>query len=104
MTLQVKVRIAQIKPYVGGKTGNDDKSSKIFKLSSNENPLGCSPKAITAYKNNSHNLNLYPCGHSIELRKKIATVHNLNYDNIVCGAGSDELISLLCQIYSDEKK
>ncbi len=50
------------KPYKGGKTIDEIKSKKekIYKLSSNENPIGASPKAVEAIKNNLENLHIYP--------------------------------------------
>jgi len=40
---------------------------------------------------------LYPDDNWSELRRAIADVHGLNTDNIVCGAGSMELMSSLMQ-------
>jgi histidinol-phosphate aminotransferase len=49
-------------PYKGGKALNEIKTNKdkVYKLSSNENPIGASPKAMEAIKNNLENLHLYP--------------------------------------------
>ncbi|MFK8035375.1 MAG: histidinol-phosphate transaminase [Hyphomicrobiales bacterium] len=93
--------VMRIAPYVPGKnsaTGVDPKSGKVFKLSSNENPLGSSSKATTAVATMNH-LEDYPDGGARLLREAIADQFNLNSDQIVCSSGSDELLSLLGYAY-----
>lgn len=72
---------------------------KLYKLSSNETPLGPSPKAREAYAEVAGKLELYPDGSSTELRQAIAETHGLNIDRIICGNGSDELLHLLAECY-----
>lgn len=89
--------VLNIAAYVPGKnsaTGTDPSTGKVFKLSSNENPLGPSPLARSAVTNMQH-LEDYPDGSVVELRNAIAEAYELNADQIVCGAGSDEILSLL---------
>ncbi len=90
--------IMNIAPYVPGKS-NASFDGKIYKLSSNETPLGPSPKAIAAFKELSGKLELYPDGSSSALRNTIAERYGLNADNIVCGSGSDELLELISGAY-----
>ncbi len=90
--------ILDIEAYVGGKHGAPG-VAKVYKLSSNETPLGASPAAITAFESVSNKLELYPDGHSKLLREAIAEVHGLNPANIMCGNGSDELLALLAQVF-----
>ncbi len=97
--IQPKPGIEDIALYVGGEStiaGRDD----VIKLSSNENPLGPSPKAIAAYQNAAQSLHLYPSSDHTALRNAIAGVHGLNASNIIIGCGSDELISFLCRCYA----
>lgn len=89
--------ILGIAPYVPGKS--TAKGTKVHKLSSNESPLGASPKAIEAYRNAAAHLELYPDGGANALRAAIAQRYGLNPDAIVCGAGSDELLQLLAHAY-----
>ena len=91
--------ILDIAPYVGGR-GEAPGQPRVFKLSSNESPLGPSPKAIEAFKAASASMHLYPEGSAAALRGAIAEVFGLNADRIVCGNGSDELLHLLPQIYA----
>ncbi len=93
-----KPGVDRIELYVGGASklkGRDD----VLKLSSNENPLGAAPAATEALVKASGNLNRYPSSDHRALREAIAEVHGLDADRIICGAGSDEIISFLCQAY-----
>jgi histidinol-phosphate aminotransferase len=72
---------------------------KLYKLSSNETPLGPSPKALDAYRQVAGKLELYPDGSATELRQAIAGVHGLAIDRILCGNGSDELLHLMSECY-----
>ena len=85
--------------YVGGKD-NLGLIGKVIKLSANENPYGPSPKAISAFMASKNSLALYPDSSHYELKSAIAEVNKINIEKIVCGAGSDELIHLLCQCYA----
>lgn len=90
--------ILDIQAYVPGES-NVPGGLKPIKLSSNETPLGPSPKAIAAYKSVADQLERYPDGASGELRQAIARAFGLNADRIVCGCGSDELLNLLAHAY-----
>ncbi len=91
--------IMDIAPYEGG-TASLDGQDKIIKLSSNEGAFGPSPKAVEAYQEAGQNLHRYPDGGHRALRHALAKHHGLDGERIVCGAGSDEIISLLCQAYA----
>ncbi|MEK9726012.1 MAG: histidinol-phosphate transaminase, partial [Rhodospirillaceae bacterium] len=86
-------------PYVGGESAIDG-AGKVIKLSSNEGALGPSPAAAASYAEIAQAIHRYPDGDCAELRRAIAEVHGLDAARIVCGSGSDELISLLCQAYA----
>jgi len=90
---QPKSGIMDIRAYVPGKSG--PKTGKTFKLSSNESAVGASPKAVAAFEAAAGELALYPDGTATALREAIANRHGLKAENIVCGAGSDELLQLL---------
>jgi histidinol-phosphate aminotransferase len=72
---------------------------KPIKLSSNETPLGPSPKAVAAYRKVADSLERYPDGAAAELRQAIGRVYGLDPARIVCGCGSDELLNLLAHAY-----
>ncbi len=73
---------------------------EVVKLSSNENPFGPSDRAIEAFRRAAHSLHRYPSTDHASLREAIGAVHGLDPDRILCGAGSDELITFLCQAYA----
>jgi histidinol-phosphate aminotransferase len=90
--------VLSIQAYVPGKSSAPG-VAKIFKLSSNESPLGPSPRAIEAYRKAGEHLEDYPDGSASELREAIGRVYGLDPDRIVCGAGSDDLLNLLARAY-----
>lgn len=97
MTLPTpKSGILDIKPYIGG----EGRVEGAIRLASNENPLGCSPKARQAYLNAADNLHRYPDGAVVDLRAALACEYSMDAARIVCGAGSDELISLIIRAYA----
>ncbi|QQM31070.1 histidinol-phosphate transaminase [Martelella lutilitoris] len=93
--------VMDIAAYVPGKD-HVEGVAKVYKLSSNETPLGPSPKAIEAMRNAGENLALYPDGQATALREAIAAKYGLNTKNIICGNGSDELLGLLAHVYLGE--
>ncbi len=99
MTLTSRPGILDVAPYVGGEAEAADFAEPI-RLASNENPLGASPRAQEAYGALSADLHRYPDGGAQALRRAIAERHALDPARIVCGNGSDELISLLIRAYA----
>jgi len=93
-----KAGILDIDPYVPGES-KLAAGTKPIKLSSNETPLGPSPKAVAAFKEVAGSLERYPDGAHTGLRAAIAKRYGLNPDRIVCGAGSDELLTMLAHAY-----
>ncbi len=90
--------ILEIQAYVPGKSAVPG-GRKIYKLSSNETPLGPSPLAIEAYRGLADALEIYPDGSATRLREAIATRYGLDPARIVCGNGSDDILHLLAAAY-----
>jgi histidinol-phosphate aminotransferase len=90
--------VLEIEAYVPGKSSAPG-VPKVHKLSSNETPLGPSPWAVEAVRRAAGELESYPEGTAAALREAIAGKHGLDPGRIVCGAGSDELLSLLANAY-----
>ena len=88
--------LADIIPYV---PGEKPKGTGGYQLSSNENPLGCSPAARAAMIAAANGLEVYPDGSTFELRSAIAEAYGLDRDRIIVGAGSDEIFQLLGRAY-----
>ena len=93
-----RAEVMAIDAYVPGKSAVAG-LAKVHKLSSNESPLGPSPRATEAFRANADQLALYPDGSSRLLREAIARRFGLDAEQIICGNGSDELISLLAHVY-----
>ncbi len=96
--IKPKKSILDIKPYIPGKSGSKN-NKKIIKLSSNETPLGTSAKALKILKE-SFSASRYPDGSSNNLRKLLAHKFKININNIICGNGSDEVLSLFAHCFS----
>ena len=94
--------IMDIKPYVGGESALAG-VTRVMKLSSNEGALGPSPKAMEAYSALAGELHRYPDdpgGLHLRLRQAIAGRYGLDPARIVLGAGSDDVLGLLCRGYA----
>jgi histidinol-phosphate aminotransferase len=95
---QPRPGVLAIAPYVPGKSSAPG-VAKVFKLSSNETPLGTSADAIAAYRTAGEHLEDYPDGSASALRDAIGAAFGLDPDRIVCGAGSDDLLNLLARAF-----
>ncbi len=93
-----RARIMEIHPYVAGQSKVGDKAP-FAKLSSNESPLGPSPRAIEAFNGASSVLERYPEGGSTELRRALGELHNINAERIVCTDGSSQALDILARSY-----
>ena len=87
-----------LSPYKQGRADAGEHKDPI-KLSSNESPLGPSPKALAAYENAGSKLFRYPDGAQTALRNAIGEVFSLAPSQIVCGNGSEELQLLLVRAF-----
>ncbi len=95
---QPRPGVLDISPYVPGKSSAPG-VAKVFKLSSNETPLGASPNVVEAYRSVAGHLQDYPDGSATELRNAIGKAYGLDPARIVCGAGSDDILNLLAHAY-----
>ncbi len=104
MTDQIRPQpgIMDIALYEGG-AAHVAGVANALKLSSNENPFGPSDKAKEAFQRTVHSLHRYPNTDHASLRQAIAEVHGLDAARIICGVGSDEIITFLCQAYAGPK-
>ena len=97
-----KFKKFKIEAYKPGKS-KFKKLKKIIKLSANESALGMSPSVAKIISNQKLNLERYPDGKSELLRKKISKKYKCNFEKIICGAGSDEVIQMICQLFLKPK-
>ena len=101
MTHSIKPQpgIEEIVLYKGGESRIDG-HDQVLKLSSNENPFGPSEAAKAALIATAGSMHRYPSSDHASLRAAIADVHDLDVERIICGAGSDEILTFLCQAYA----
>ena len=74
------------------------KFRNIIKLSANESALGASPK-VKSEINKKINFSKYPDSKSKDLRLSISKKFSCDFKKIICGAGSDEIIQIICQLF-----
>jgi histidinol-phosphate aminotransferase len=92
-----------MQPYVPGRPIDEVKRqyglSRVVKLASNENPLGCSPKVPEAVARTFAEARLYPDGYCTELRQVVSGKYNIAPEQLVFGAGTDDVIAMLGKIF-----
>ena len=96
-----KFKTNSLESYKPGKS-RLSRIKKIIKLSANESALGTSPKAKKEI-NKKINLSKYPDSKSNDLRLNISKKFNCEFGKIICGAGSDEIIQIICQLFLKPK-
>ena len=101
--------IKQLKPYVAGRTIEEIQKEfgleKVYKLASNENPLGPSLHAIEAIEKCLHDLHRYQDVGATELRTEIAKMYDLKISNVLVGNGSEGIMAniLRCFLADDDE-
>jgi len=73
--------------------------SNIIKLASNENPLGPSPKALSAMRGELEDVWLYPDGNGFELKQKLAAKHGVEMSQITLGNGSSDVLEFAVRVF-----
>jgi histidinol-phosphate aminotransferase len=101
--IKPKAEIINLKAYQPGKPIEEVKRelglTEIIKLASNENPFGCSDQAKQAIVAEVNNSSLYPDGASQELTAVVADHFGVASNQIIFGAGSDEIILMIARAY-----
>jgi histidinol-phosphate aminotransferase len=98
MSPRPRPEIFGIHPYVPGKSALAG-AGHVIKLSSNEGAFGPPPGVEAVLARRAHEAHRYPDGGASALRAAIGARFGLDPERIVCGAGSDDIIFLLCHIY-----
>ena len=98
----LKFKKFNIEAYKPGKS-SVRKLRNVIKLSANESALGVSFRVKKVISNKNLNFYRYPDGKSKELRSQISKKFSCEKEKIICGAGSDEIIQLLCQLFLKPK-
>ena len=87
-----------IDAYEPGKSSVNN-LKKVIKLSANESALGMSSKVKKIISIKNLNFFRYPDGKSKVLRSQISKKFKCDKERVICGAGSDEVIQMLCQLF-----
>ncbi len=101
--------LQRLKTYEAGKPielvvrefGIDEKD--IIKLASNENPYGTSPKVVDKVAKNAHKMYLYPDDSMYALKAALAKRFDVSEDEIIIGAGSDQILEFCARALLDEE-
>lgn len=95
----VRSSLVNASPYIPGKPIEELERelgiSNIDKLASNENPCGTPEAAKKAVRECLDKIYLYPDGESFNFKSVIAKTHNISYDRVFTGNGSDELLQII---------
>lgn len=76
MPLHFKPYLLNQATYKGGKAREEEVGKKVYKLSSNENPIGASPKAVKAIEHYAHTAFEYPEATNMELNEALSDFYN----------------------------
>jgi histidinol-phosphate aminotransferase len=97
--------VQKLSPYVPGKPVDelarelDIDPASIIKLASNENPLGASPKALAAIRNELAELTRYPDGNGYDLKVRLAERCGVQTHQVTLGNGSNDILELVARAY-----
>lgn len=97
---KIKLSINKIAKYEPGESENE--SIDGIKLSSNESPFLIPQTIKKKMQLNLNKLNLYPDGDCLILKKAISNRYKINFNQIICGNGSDDILSLIGLAFSRE--
>ncbi|MFZ9037600.1 MAG: histidinol-phosphate transaminase [Gammaproteobacteria bacterium] len=99
------VQIRQLHPYSPGKPVEELERElgigNAIKLASNENPLGCSPRALGVLAEASEHLELYPDANAYYLKQQLAQKLGVEQDQITIGNGSNDVLDLVARSFLD---
>jgi histidinol-phosphate aminotransferase len=96
----VPKHVRNLSGYTPGKSlrqAQQESHVNCVKMASNENPFGPSPKAVEAMRAVLAESNFYPDNDAIELRQKLAGLHNVLPEQIVPTAGSTALLGIIAR-------
>lgn len=95
--MKIRKTLEAVQPYKAGKS-----RPGAVKLSSNENPLGPSPRALEVLAGCLNDLHRYPDGMAGPLRVALGDHYDLSPDSFIAGNGSDEILAMIAGTYLEE--
>jgi histidinol-phosphate aminotransferase len=97
--------VQKLSPYVPGKPVDelarelDIDPARIIKLTSNENPMGASPKALSAIRDALAELTRYPDGNGFDLKQRLSERYGVNANQVTLGNGSNDILEIVARAY-----
>ena len=108
VNIKIKPWIANLPEYIPGRTIEDIrekyKLKQVYKLASNENVFGPSPKVIEYFKKGLFDINYYPDSYCRQLRKKLSLKLGVTGESIIFGNGTDQIIEMVCDAILEKGK
>jgi len=97
----IRPSINEIEKYLPGQSKIDGEKN-IIKLSSNESPFQIPKRVFSRLEEQISKSNIYPDGDSLELKRALSKKFRLKTKQIICGNGSDDILSVIAQSFSKE--
>ncbi|MCS7225344.1 MAG: histidinol-phosphate transaminase, partial [Armatimonadetes bacterium] len=105
-TKRARRAVLNMKPYIPGKPIEQVQRElgldRVFKLASNENPLGPSPRALERVREVLSESHRYPDDTYTSLRQALAQRLKVEPEMILLGRGSDEILLHIVQTFIEE--
>ena len=87
----------------GYQAGEQPQGGKTIKLNTNENPYCCSPKVVQAIQSvAAEGLSKYPDSTASAFRNAASSVLGVPPDWLICGNGSDEILTMVTRAFVGE--
>lgn len=103
LSKMVRNNLAGIKPYVPGKPIEEVERElgikDVIKMAANENPLGPSPKSVSAIQDLAAKAQIYPDGNCYYLKDALCEHWEVSPNQLMVGNGSDELLKLIAETF-----
>ncbi len=107
-SIKIKPWIIDLPEYIPGRTIEEIKKKykldTVYKLASNENIFGPSPRVAEALNNALSEINYYPDSYNRDLREKLEEKTGLRKEQFLFGNGTDQIIEMVCDAILDKGK
>ena len=103
MSEQTKSKLSfrpEVLAMQGYKSGEQPRGGKFIKLNTNENPYPCSHRVVEAIKSAADGgLQKYPDATALSFRMTVARQLGVDPEMILCGNGSDEILTMVTRAF-----
>lgn len=102
-SFKLNPHLLKVPLYIAGKSGEEVQEElgleQVIKLASNENPMGPSPKAVAALRDELAQAHRYPGLAERELRRALASHHSLSESHFIIGNGGTDVLRMIAQAF-----